>query len=127
MNKKTILCVDDEPEILNSLSRALRLDKYNILTATSAMEALKVIEEHHNQINLIISDQRMPEVTGVEFFLKIKTAHPNIIRVILSGYTDSMEIIDAINKANVFKFLSKPWNDDELRKTIRECLSHEQS
>jgi len=122
MNKKTILCVDDEPSILNSLRRLLRKENYTLLMANGGQEGLSVLEKH--PVHLVISDQRMPEMTGIEFLRQVKEQFPETIRVVLSGYADVHVIVDAINEGEVYRFLTKPWNDGELKTAIRQCLEH---
>ena len=115
----SILYVDDEIHNLNSF-RAVFRRSYNIFTALSAEEGQKILKEHN--IHLIISDQRMPETTGIEFFESIIKDYPEIPRVLLTGYTDINAVIDAINRGAVYKYVQKPWNEDELRTTIDKAL-----
>ncbi len=122
MSDKTILCVDDERHILNSLKRLLRKEDYNVLTADSGPEGLTILQKR--RVQLVVSDQRMPEMTGVEFFQKVKEVSYDTVRVILSGYADVNLIVDSINKGEVFRVLTKPWNDEELKAAIRQCLAH---
>lgn len=122
MEKHTVLLVDDEEQILNSLKRLLRKEPFDILAATSGTEGLALLTE--NPVQLILSDQRMPEMDGTEFFQKAKYLVPDAVRVILSGYADVGVIVESINKGEVYRFLSKPWNDDELKLAIRQCLEH---
>ncbi len=119
-NSHSILCVDDEKNILNSLRRLLRQENYNLLTASSGAEGLKLLEETH--VQLVISDQRMPEMSGVEFLSQVREKYPEIIRIILSGYTDVNSITDAINKGHIYKFLLKPWDEQNLFLEIRQAL-----
>ncbi|MBW2339991.1 MAG: response regulator [Deltaproteobacteria bacterium] len=117
----TVLCVDDEEAILHSLKRLLRKEGYQLLTATSADEGLKILEE--NDVHLVISDQRMPQMSGTEFFAAVKEQYPDTIRIILSGYTDVDSITESINKGHVYKFFLKPWNDQSLKLEIRQALN----
>ncbi len=119
---RTILCVDDEIHILNCLNRVLRRDRYRILTATSGPEAMRLLCE--NTVDVVISDQRMPEQNGTVFLQNVKDKFPDVVRIILSGYADVNDILDAINTGEIFRFLVKPWNDDELRDTIRAGIVH---
>jgi len=119
--KHTVLCVDDEEAILHSLKRLLRKEGYQLLTATSADEGLKILEE--NDVHLVISDQRMPQMSGTEFFAAVKEQYPDTIRIILSGYTDVDSITESINKGHVYKFFLKPWNDQSLKLEIRQALN----
>ncbi|MBX2861627.1 MAG: response regulator [Vampirovibrio sp.] len=121
-DQPTILCVDDEPNILSALKRVLRKEGYTVLTATSGREGLALLEEH--AVQLVISDQRMPEMTGAEFLKEVKDRWPQTTRVILSGYAEAEAILDAVNNGAIFKFLVKPWQDQDLKQEIRTCLAH---
>jgi DNA-binding NtrC family response regulator len=116
---KNILYVDDEIHNLNSF-RAVFRRSYNVFTALSAKEGKTILDE--NTIHLIITDQRMPETTGIEFLEAIIKDHPAIPRILLTGYTDINAVIDAINKGSVYKYVQKPWSEDELRETIENAL-----
>ena len=116
----TVLCVDDEKNILQSLKRLLRLECYRLVTASSGPEALSMLDRA--AAHVVISDQRMPEMNGVEFLSRVKDRHPDVIRIILSGYTDVDSITEAINKGHIYKFLLKPWNDENLKIEIRQAL-----
>ncbi len=119
-NTHTILCVDDEANIINSLRRLLRNDGYGILTATSGAEGLELLKE--NDVQVVISDQRMPEMSGIEFLSAVKEQYPDIIRIILTGYTEVDSITEAINKGQIYKFFLKPWNDQNLKLEIKQAL-----
>jgi YesN/AraC family two-component response regulator len=119
-HKHTILCVDDEENILNSLKRLLRKEAYRVLTATTGAEGLKLLEE--NDVHLVLSDQRMPQMTGTEFLSVVRERHPDTIRVVLTGYTEVDVITESINKGHVYKFFLKPWNDQSLRLEIKQAL-----
>ncbi|WP_346236073.1 response regulator [Niabella insulamsoli] len=118
-NYKNILYVDDEVHNLNSF-RAVFRRSYNIFTALSAEEGRKILAE--NTIHLIITDQRMPGTTGIEFLESIIKDHPSVPRILLTGYTDINAVIDAINKGSVYKYVQKPWSEEELRSTIENAL-----
>ncbi|MFW2372227.1 MAG: response regulator [Gammaproteobacteria bacterium] len=120
--ERTILLVDDEDNILRALVRLLRRDDYNILTASSAREGLECLKE--NTVGVILSDQRMPEVSGVEFLSQVKLLYPDTMRMVLSGYTDLKSVTDAINQGAIYKFLTKPWDDELLRENIRKAFNH---
>jgi response regulator RpfG family c-di-GMP phosphodiesterase len=122
MDEKTVLFVDDEVQILNSLKRLLRREGYGMLTAESGAAALALLEKE--PVQMVMSDQRMPEMTGVEFLKKVKELYPATVRVVLSGYADAGLIVDAINQGEIYRFLTKPWNDDDLKIGIRQCLEH---
>ncbi len=117
---KNVLYVDDEVHNLNSF-RAVFRRTYNVFTALSADEGQKILES--NEIHLIITDQRMPEMTGIEFLESIIPIYPNIPRVLLTGYTDITAVIDAINRGSVYKYVQKPWAEEELRSTIESALT----
>ena len=117
---KNVLYVDDEIHNLNSF-RAVFRRSYNVFTAISADEGRKILKE--NEIHLIITDQRMPEMSGIEFLETIIPDYPNIPRVLLTGYTDISAVIDAINRGSVYKYVQKPWSEEELRATIESALN----
>jgi CheY-like chemotaxis protein len=116
------LLVDAEGSILASLRRLLRVDGYRILEAGSGEEGLRLLAE--NQVSVIMSDQRMPNMTGVEFLRQAKRLYPETIRIVLSGYTELQSITDAINEGAIYKFLTKPWDDDLLREQVAEAFRH---
>ncbi len=118
--RHTILFVDDEKNILNSLKRLLRKEDYRLLTASSGEEGLKILAE--NEVHLVITDLRMPEMNGIEFLTRLRVDYPDLIRIILTGYTDVDTLIESINKGHVYKFFLKPWNDDDLKIEIRKAL-----
>ncbi|CAN7335383.1 EAL domain-containing protein [Pseudoduganella sp. LjRoot289] len=120
----TLLLLDDELNIVRALNRTLRPDGYKILAATSAADALKLLAL--NPVQVVVSDQRMPEMTGVEFLSRVKELYPDTIRIILSGYTDLESVIDAINRGAVYRFFTKPWDDAQLRTCIQQAFRHQQ-
>jgi response regulator RpfG family c-di-GMP phosphodiesterase len=107
-----ILYIDDEPHNLIAFKAAFRRI-YNIYTAENAEEGKKILDT--NTIHVILSDQRMPKMTGIEFFESILESHPNPIRILITGYTDINAVIDAINRGQVYKYLSKPWNETDIK------------
>ena len=118
-NKKiTILYVDDEENNLVSFKAVFRI-KYNVLTAISGEEAIKTLR--NNNINVIITDQRMPQMTGVEFLESILDEFPLPTRILLTGYADMNAVVDAVNKGKIFHYLTKPWNEEELDMTINRA------
>ncbi|MFH1488953.1 MAG: response regulator [Pseudomonadota bacterium] len=117
-----ILCVDDEANILHSLKRLLRKEPYRLLTASSGREGLEILKGE--DVHLIISDQRMPDMSGTEFLARVKEDYPDIIRIVLTGYTEVDSITDSINKGHIYKFFLKPWNDEHLKLEVREALNH---
>jgi EAL domain-containing protein (putative c-di-GMP-specific phosphodiesterase class I)/ActR/RegA family two-component response regulator len=116
----TLLLVDDEENILNALVRMLRRDGYRILTAAGADEALDVLGR--NDVQVVISDQRMPGTSGTDLLSKVREMYPDTVRMVLSGYTDLAAVTAAINQGAIYKFLTKPWNDEELRMQIRDAF-----
>ena len=118
--KQTLLIVDDEPNILNALSRLLRREGFQILTASSPLVAFEHLAKQPVQV--ILSDQRMPDMSGTEFFARVRQLYPETIRIVLTGYTDLDSVTGAINRGAIYKFLTKPWDDDQLREEIREAF-----
>ncbi len=121
---RTLLLVDDESNILTALKRLLRRDGYIILTADSGLAGLELLAS--NPVDVIISDQRMPGMTGIEFLRRAKEIYPETIRMVLSGYTELQSVTDAINEGAIYKFLTKPWDDDQLRENIKEAFRHKE-
>ncbi|OIP08014.1 MAG: hypothetical protein AUK53_10800 [Betaproteobacteria bacterium CG2_30_59_46] len=120
LGQRTLLLLDDEENILTSLTRLLRRDGYHILKATSAAAAFELLAGH--PVGVIISDQRMPEMNGTEFLHRVKQIYPDTVRMVLSGYTDLKSVTDAINEGAVYRFLTKPWDDDLLRANVQEAF-----
>ncbi len=121
----TILLVDDEQHVSKAISRMLFDENYQIITAVNGVEALEALK--HNEVDLIISDQRMPEMTGVEFLKKARILRPAVIRVMLTGYSDFTDLMEAINEAGIYKFILKPWDEIELKTTIKHALEWRQT
>ncbi|MEY2687768.1 MAG: hypothetical protein RL375_1966 [Pseudomonadota bacterium] len=121
---RTLLLVDDEDNIVAALKRLLRRDGYHIVTACSAAEGLQRLTEH--EVDVIVSDQRMPGMTGVEFLHRAKELYPSTVRIVLSGYTELQSIIDAVNEGAIYKFLTKPWDDQLLRVHIAEAFKQKE-
>lgn len=113
--KISILYVDDEENNLFSFKATFRI-KYQVYTAISGDEALKMLET--KPVHIIITDQRMPEMTGVEFLEKVLEKYPDPMRILLTGYADMAAVVDAVNKGKIFHYLAKPWNEEELDMTI---------
>jgi response regulator RpfG family c-di-GMP phosphodiesterase len=110
-----ILFVDDEPQIVQSLS--LLFDDYDVVTATSGEEALKHFK-NGNTPDVIVSDQRMPMMTGVELLQKVRDISPNTVRILLTGYSDLDAVIDSVNSGEIFRYINKPWNSGKLKDTV---------
>jgi len=115
-----VLLVDDEQNVLRALARLLRRDGYRIFTASSFHDAFEILGTEN--VHVVMSDHRMPEGRGTEFLSRVKATHPHTIRLILSGYADLGAVTEAINGGAVYRFLTKPWNDDDLRETLREAM-----
>ena len=120
MNSHRIMIVDDDPHVLSSLERLLLRDNYQVFKADNAYEALTQLEKE--PVDLIISDLRMPDMSGLELLTQVKARFPDIIRIILTGYAEIESIISAINQGEVYRFLTKPWNDFEIRFAIKQAL-----
>lgn len=116
-----ILIVDDEPANLRSLARLFR-EQYQVLTAGSGAEALELLNKH--DVSLLITDQRMPGMTGIELLKNTMPLRPQMVRMILTGYTDVEALVEAINCGHVYRYVTKPWNNDELRLTVKRALEH---
>ena len=117
---RTLLLVDDEQNIVSALKRLVRPDGYKVLTAGSGREGLEVLAAHG--VDVIVSDQRMPGMLGADFLRAAKDLYPDTIRIMLSGYTELQSVTDAVNEGAIYKFLTKPWDDDSLRGHIAEAF-----
>lgn len=118
-NKINVLYIDDEVHNLTSFKASFRRI-FNITTAESAEEASKILEKE--DVHVILSDQRMPRMTGIEFFESITVSHPDPIRILITGYTDINAVIDAINRGQVYKYLTKPWNEEDVKNYIEKAF-----
>lgn len=121
---RTLLLVDDESAVLAALKRLFRRDGYRLLQASGGAEALELLAT--TAVDVILSDQRMPGMTGVDFLRRAKALHPHTIRMTLSGYTDLQSIIDAVNEGAVYKFLTKPWDDERLRAHVLQAFQQKE-
>jgi response regulator RpfG family c-di-GMP phosphodiesterase len=113
-----ILLVDDEPEILFSLRGLLRME-FELYTAESGAEALEIL--HRHPVHVIMTDQRMPQMTGVELLRRAQDECPEAIRIVFTGYADIKAVIDAINQGQVYRYLTKPWDPDELVTVLHQA------
>ena len=116
-----ILVVDDEPANLRSLSRLFR-EEFEVFTATSGAEALELLKQH--DVAVLITDQRMPGMTGIELLKNTVSIRPRMVRIILTGYTDVDALVEAINCGQVYRYVAKPWSNDDLRLTVRRALEN---
>jgi response regulator RpfG family c-di-GMP phosphodiesterase len=119
-----ILCVDDEPSILSALKRLFRPHGYTIFTATSGKEGLELLARE--PVDLVISDMRMPEMDGAQFLERVFDGWPATKRILLTGYSDASATIAAINRGKIWRYVAKPWNDDEILVTVQQALAHRQ-
>ncbi len=116
--KHTLLIVDDEPDVCDSVHDLLRRE-FRVLKAHSGQEGFRMMQEE--EIHIIMTDQRMPQVTGVELLTKVKARNPRAVRMLFTGYADLESIIAAINQGHVYHFLKKPWQPEELLEAVRQA------
>lgn len=120
VKKHTLLVVDDEPDVGDSVHDLLRKE-FVVLRARNAEDGLRLMRE--NEVHIIMTDQRMPKVTGVELLRSIRAGHPQAIRMLFTGYADLDSVIAAINQGHIFKFLKKPWLPEDLEQAVREAAA----
>ncbi len=118
----TVLIVDDEINVLKSLERVLRNEEYSVLTAGSAEEALDVLQTR--PVDLIISDISMPGMNGLELLKTVKEKYSTVARIVLTGHGEAPVVIKAVNEGEVFRFITKPWDNEEIKVSIRQTLKH---
>jgi FixJ family two-component response regulator len=123
MSVPTILFVDDEPKILKSLLRLFLDENYDLQTADSGPDALKLMQDGLKP-TVIVSDQRMPQMGGAEFLAKSREIQPDCIRIILTGYADINAAVDAVNRGGIYRYIIKPWNDEDLKLTVRDAVQY---
>lgn len=123
MKPTQIVILDDELNILHALTRLLRTEAFGIVTTTNHEEALQALLDDKG-IKVVLSDQRMPAISGVDFLTKVKESRPDIVRILFTGYTDIQAAEDAINKGAVYRFINKPWNDEDMRTTVRQAIEY---
>jgi two-component system NtrC family sensor kinase len=116
-----ILCVDNERNVLKALERVFMDEQYETITAVSAEEGLALLEEGE-PVQVVVCDYRMPVTCGIDFLKEAWRRWPDMERIVLSGYVDAGALVDAINEGNIYKFITKPWSDDELRTAINSAL-----
>ncbi len=119
-HQHTVLFVDDEVNILKALQRLLRNQEMNVICASRAEEALEILDKTPAQV--VVTDQRMPDMLGVDLLSAVRDRHPDAIRMMLTGFTEMNVAVDAINRGEIYRLITKPWNDDELRATIRQAF-----
>jgi putative nucleotidyltransferase with HDIG domain len=122
MAEHAVLFVDDEGNILKAVQRLLRNEPWNVLTASRGSEALEILDQTPAQV--VVSDQRMPEMSGVDLLQAIRERRPNVVRMMLTGYTEMNVAVEAINRGEIFRLITKPWNDEELKATLRQAFDH---
>lgn len=122
MQQHTILIVDDQPAVLSILRGILSKGPYTVMSAPSAREALDILEQ--NTVDVIISDERMPGMSGSDFFAVVRERYPETVRIILTGYASLESAIKAINEGEIFRFLTKPCRSQELHAAVEDALAH---
>ncbi len=123
MEKRTELFVDDDEKILKSLKRGLMDEPYNALFANSGKEAVEILQQ--NEVHVLVTDMRMPEMSGLELLKTVKQEYPRIIRMVLSGYTQVTTLLTAINQGEIYKYITKPWKlEEEFKPAIREAVDY---
>jgi two-component system, probable response regulator PhcQ len=110
---RTVLIVDDEENILSALQRALRRENYTLLTAGEPAEAFIILKQA--QVDVVVSDHLMPNMSGLEFLKEVRAMHPDVVRIMLTGHAEMSTAMEAINEGEIFRFLTKPWDDAELK------------
>ncbi|GAC1473760.1 MAG: hypothetical protein NVSMB9_22970 [Isosphaeraceae bacterium] len=116
--KHCLLIIDDEPNVCDSVHDLLRRE-FRVLKAHSAVEGYKLMQDE--EVHIVMSDQRMPQITGVELLTKVKSRYPDAIRMLFTGFADLESVVAAINQGHVFQFLKKPWQPDELEAAVRQA------
>lgn len=117
-----ILIVDDEPDILSALRRLLRANGFDVLAANSGEEGLQILESE--KVDVVVSDMRMPNMTGAQFLEQVFLRWPDIKRILLTGYSDAESTVAAINRGKIWRYIAKPWNNDDLVVTIQQAVAH---
>ena len=121
MKTRTVLFVDDDQMVLNSLKRGLFEEPYNMIFASSGKEALEIMEQ--KEVHVLVTDMRMPEMSGLELLRIIRGKNNNIIRMVLSGYTQVSTLLTAINQGDIYKYIPKPWKlEEEFKPSILEAI-----
>ncbi len=118
ISRHCVLIVDDEPDVCDSVHDLLRRE-FRVLKAHSAEEGYRIMQEE--EVHIVMSDQRMPQITGIEMLTRLKARHPHAIRMLFTGFADLESIITAINQGHIFQFLKKPWHPEELLSAVRQA------
>lgn len=120
---RTVLFVDDEVLLLRALERGLSREPYKKLFAEGGKDALKILEE--NEVHVVVTDMRMPEMSGLDLLRIVKQKYPQIVRIVLSGYTQVTTLLTAINQGEIFRFITKPWKmEEEFKPSVQQALEH---
>lgn len=123
MNNMTVLFVDDEQRLLNSLKREFMDEPFKKLFANSGEEALELLKD--NKVHVIVTDMRMPDMNGLDLLREVKQKYPKIVRMVLSGYTQVTTLLTAINQGEVFKYITKPWQmEEEFKPAVKQALEY---
>ena len=125
MKERTVLFVDDDCIVLRSIARGLLDEPYNVCLAKSSEEALKILSQR--EVHVLVTDIRMPEMDGTELLKIVREKYPHIVKMVLSGYTNTTDLTKAIHQEDVFKFIPKPWNlqeGEEFRAIVRNAIDH---
>lgn len=120
-SKHCLLVVDDEPDLVQSVKDLLRFD-FRVIGTTRAADGLRIIE--NEEVHVVMTDQRMPEMTGVEFLMHLRQSRPDTVRLLFTAYADLEAVIDAINQGNVYRYIAKPWEPQELRAILKQAVEH---
>ncbi len=123
VEKRAVLFVDDDEVVLRSIERGFIDEPYNTLFAKSGQEALEILQRE--EVHVIVTDMRMPEVDGLELLETIRKMYPHIVGIVLSGYTEMATLQKAVNQGEIFKFVPKPWKlEGDFKKVVREAIDH---
>jgi DNA-binding NtrC family response regulator len=123
MEKRTVLFVDDDEIVLMSLQRGLRDEPYNKVFARSGKDALRILKD--NDVHVVVTDMRMPEMSGLEFLKIVKENYPNVVRIVFSGYIQVTTLLTAINQGEIYRYIPKPWKvDDDFKAVIRQAMEY---
>jgi len=123
VEKRTVLFVDDEEKLLRSLKRGLLDEPYKTIFANSGKEALEILQQQ--EVHVLVTDMRMPEMSGLELLRIVKKEYPRIVRMVLSGYTQITTLLTAINQGEIHKFITKPWKlEEEFKPAVREAVEY---